>query len=83
VRRLSPNNRKIGADDPALARLTAKLLQAMGRELASVHLGARDRRRAILRDLDRREKGWLAASTRAMADATRRDFAAYGGSSAR
>ncbi len=38
----------------ALARLSAKLLQAMGRELASVHLGVRDRRRAILRDLDRR-----------------------------
>ncbi len=78
VRRLSPNNRKIEADDPALAHLSGRLLQAMGRELASVHLGVSDRRRAILRDLDRREAGWLAASARNMAAATRRDFEAYG-----
>ena len=83
VRRLSPNNRKIEAEDPALARLSGKLLQAMGRELASVHLGVRDRRSAILRDLDRRQAGWLAESARAMAAATRADFAAYGGSSVR
>ena len=80
VRRLSPNNRKIEAEDPTLARLSGKLLQAMGRELASVHLGVRDQRRAILRDLDKRQAGWLAESARAMAAATRADFTAYGGS---
>ena len=32
VRRLSPNNRKIEADDPALAHLSGRLLQAMGCE---------------------------------------------------
>jgi hypothetical protein len=79
VRRLSPNNRKIEAEDPALARLTQRLLTAMGRELASVHLGVSDRRRAILRDLDRRKKGWLAAAVRRMAAATRADYEAYGG----
>ena len=78
MRRLSPNNRKIEADDPALAHLSGRLLQAMGRELASVHLGVSDRRRALLRDLDRRESGWLAASAQDMAAATRRDFEAYG-----
>jgi hypothetical protein len=79
VRRLSPNNRKIEAEDPALARLTERLLGAMGRDLASVHLGVTDRRRTILRDLDHREKGWLAAAVRQMAAATRADYTAYGG----
>ena len=82
VRRLSPNNRKIEAKDPALARLTGRLLQAMGRELASVHLGVSDKRRAILRDLDQREKGWLAVAIRRMAAATRADHAAYGSQTA-
>jgi hypothetical protein len=79
VRRLSPNNRKIEADDPVLAKISAHRLRMMGRELANVHLGVTDRRRAILRDLDRREAGWLAQSARDMAAATRRDFEAYRG----
>ena len=77
VRRLSPNNRKIEADDPVLARVSPHLLRMMGRELASVHLGVKDRRGAIQADLGRRKPGWLARSAQDMATATRRDFEAY------
>ena len=66
VRRLSPNNRKIEADDPAMQTLSERLLAAMGRELAAVHLGVADRSQAILRDLDKRDgDDWLADSARA------------------
>jgi Uncharacterized protein conserved in bacteria (DUF2252) len=77
VRRLSPNNRKIEADDPAFAKVSAHLLRMMGRELANAHLGVRDRRRAIQGDFGRRKPGWLARSAQDMAAATRRDFEAY------
>jgi uncharacterized protein (DUF2252 family) len=80
VRRLSPNNRKIEANDPAMHALSERLLAAMGRELAAVHLGVADRRRAILRDLDKRDgDGWLADCALQMAKATRADLKAYRG----
>jgi hypothetical protein len=81
VRRLSPNNRKIEADDPAMRTLSGRLLAVMGRELAAVHLGVADRRQAILHDLDKRDgNGWLADSAQQMAKAIRADFKAYGSS---
>jgi len=79
VRRLSPNNRKIEAVDEAFATLSAEMIGAMGQDLASVHLGIANRAKVIARDLARREQGWLAASSERMAEATRRDFKAYGG----
>ena len=80
IRRLSPNNRKIEADDPALQALSPKLLQAMGRELAAVHVGVVDKRRAILGDLDERDgEQWLAQAAKEMASAIRSDFKAYRG----
>ena len=43
--------------------VSERLLAAMGRELAAVHLGVADRRQAILRDLDKRDgDAWLADS---------------------
>jgi hypothetical protein len=80
VRRLSPNNRKIEADDPAMQMVSDRLLASMGRELAAVHLGVADRRRAIIRDLDKRAgDAWLADCATRMAQATRADFKAYRG----
>jgi hypothetical protein len=78
VRRLSPNNRKIEADDPAMQTVSDRLLASMGRELAAVHLGVADRRRLIVRDLDKRNgDAWLADSAGQMAEATRSDFKAF------
>jgi hypothetical protein len=80
ARRLSPNNRKIEADDPAFLAISTRVIKAMGRELASVHLGRPGSRpKAIQTDLDRRPPDWLLAASQRMAEATRRDFKAYGG----
>jgi hypothetical protein len=75
VRRLSPNNRKIEADDHASALLAPPLLEAMGFELAGVHLGTADRSAAVGQDLASRKPGWLLAAARRMAAAVERDHA--------
>ena len=76
VRRLSPNNRKIEIDDGVNA-FSPAMLEAMGAELANVHLGLVDRRTAIKRDLDKRKKGWLAESSRRAADAVVTDYKSW------
>ena len=74
VRRLSPNNRKIEADDETEALLSPQMLEAMGRELAGAHLGTADRGEAIRDDLSRRKRGWLVAHARKMAAAVQAEF---------
>jgi hypothetical protein len=56
-----------------------RLLYAMGWETANVHLGSREAIRAIQRDLDKRPARWLHRASKAMSDATRRDWKAYRG----
>src|SRR5205085_3295497 len=60
VRRLSPNNRKLDAATHPLELIDKKMLRAMGRDLAAIHLGLTDARKAIERDLGKRKDGWLA-----------------------
>jgi hypothetical protein len=76
VRRLSPNNRKIEAkkDKDRAVLLGTEMLCAMGRELASIHLGTVDRRREVGRDLARRRQPWLREATGAAVDAVTKDF---------
>jgi hypothetical protein len=62
VRRLSPNNRKLDAEDYPIELTSKKMLRAMGRELASIHLGTGKRHHAIMRDLERRSRRWLVSS---------------------
>jgi hypothetical protein len=79
VRRLSPNNRKIEVDRDLSDILTPRMLDAMGRELANIHLGAGDRSARLrdhLRGLPRR---WLLDAARRMAKVTLRDFRGFGG----
>ena len=54
VRRLSPNNRKLDVADQrdAAYLLHPDLLWAMGRDLAAIHLGVRDLRDALRKDLE-------------------------------
>jgi len=59
VRRLSPNNRKIEVVDEPNHLLDPRMLRAMGRELANIHLGTGNPRKAIERDLAKRRRGWL------------------------
>ena len=50
------------------------MLEAMGRELANVHLGAADRSAAIQLDLNARGDRWLVRATEKAAEATKREF---------
>jgi hypothetical protein len=60
VRRLSPNNRKLDAETYGLELIDKKMLRVMGHDLAAIHLGAVDQRKAISADLSHRKNGWLA-----------------------
>jgi hypothetical protein len=73
VRRLSPNNRKIEAEKGGVSLITPDLLQAMGLELANVHLGTASRGDAIARDLKARKRDWLLANAKQAATALARD----------
>ena len=75
VRRLSPNNRKIEAEDAVAALLMPDMLRAMAFEIANIHVGATDRRAAVGRDLRSHKSGWLAANVKKAAEAVTRDFA--------
>jgi len=79
MRRLSPNNRKIEAEGLAGKLVAGEILRLMGLELANLHLGVADKREAILRDLRRRKKGWLAQAAQRAAKACRQDFKAWCG----
>lgn len=61
ARRLSPNNRKIEAAAIQVRLHGQRMLRAMGRELANVHLGTEGVRGAIGKDLKARSPGWLHA----------------------
>jgi hypothetical protein len=74
VRRLSPNNRKIEAVEHPAELARKKMLRAMGRDVAAIHLGSADRRKAILADLDGRKRKWLVNAVEAAADFVRRDY---------
>lgn len=72
VRRLSPNNRKLEVDDGS-AVFSIDVLQAMGFDLANVHLGTASVEE-LKRELSRRKPGWLVQSSMKAADAVAQDF---------
>jgi len=49
------------------------LLESMGWEIANIHLGSA-KAKALLADLKKRKHGWLDFATKAMHDATRKDW---------
>ena len=79
MRRLSPNNRKISVEDrqDAARLLHPDLLWAMGRDLAAIHLGARDRRDALKKDLEKRKRRWFRAHVETAAEFVSREFAEW------
>jgi hypothetical protein len=74
VRRLSPHCSRIVLDMLATSRGELRLLEAMGKETANIHVGTEEKRRAILKDLRRRKGNWLVGSAEAMADAMEKDW---------
>jgi len=77
VRRLSPNNRKLDAETHPLELIDKRMLRLMAHDLAAVHLGLVDARRAIGADLARREKGWLADAVKRAAAFVREEQRAW------
>ena len=99
VRRLSPNNRKLEAasgtsaveEDSEAGRglgldilLDPKMLKAMGRELASIHLGTGESGYAIAEDLEDRGRdgSWLKHASTAAADAVWKEWCNFKNSTA-
>jgi hypothetical protein len=74
VRRLSPHCSRIELDELKTSKRELRLLEAMGRETANIHLGTAEKRKAILKDLRGRKRGWLAGAAQAMADAMEKDW---------
>jgi Uncharacterized protein conserved in bacteria (DUF2252) len=79
VRRLSPNNRKIEIERQPDELLDPRMLRAMGYELANIHLGTGNRRKAIKRDLSKRKKGWLRQAARSAIRSMKRDYQQWSG----
>jgi hypothetical protein len=74
VRRLSPHCSRIELDALVTNRGECRLLEAMGKETANIHVGTEEKRKAILKDLRRRKGNWLLGAAQAMADATEKDW---------
>jgi hypothetical protein len=74
LRRLSPYCSRIELSQLPRGHDEEKLLRAMGRELANVHLGSRRAVAAVRRDLRSRKSDWLGQETGVMAEATRNDW---------
>ncbi len=74
VRRLSPHCSRIELEALGTSRSECRLLAAMGRETANIHLGTEEKRRSILKDLRGRKQNWLLSAAQAMASATEKDW---------
>lgn len=74
VRRLSPHCSRIELEALGTSRGECRLLEAMGRETANIHLGTVEKRRAILKDPRGRKANWLLSSAQAMANAMEKDW---------
>jgi hypothetical protein len=87
LRRLTPNDYKIEAKPkekksavemhkavaPSVL-VNGKMLQAMGRDIASIHRGTPDRHKAIAADLARRGPDWLLTAVRAATRSIEREW---------
>ncbi|HTI70363.1 MAG TPA: DUF2252 family protein [Candidatus Limnocylindria bacterium] len=74
IRRLSPYCSRIDLNELAEERHEARLLRAMGRELANIHVGDKKAATAIQRDLAQRNPRWLRQATENMLEATLADW---------
>jgi hypothetical protein len=56
------------------SRGECRLLEAMGRETANIHVGTEEKRKAILKDVRGRKANWLVNAAETMADAVEKDW---------
>lgn len=78
VRRLSPHCSRIELPTLKAQSAELRLLHAMGRETANVHLGSRTARNPILTHLRKQKGKWLHHATQQMLDAVRQDWKYWG-----
>ena len=76
-RRLAPDCSRVELATLAHRREDRRLLRAMGRETANIHLGSPGAAAIIIGDLDSRPKRWLRDAAEAMEKATRADWKAW------
>ena len=74
IRRLAPHCSRVELTELPHRTDDLKLVKAMGRETANVHLGSKDAIDAVKKDLAQRPAKWLFHAATAMADATRADW---------
>jgi hypothetical protein len=74
LRRLSPFCSRIDLSQLPRTRDAERLFNAMGWELANVHLGTNGAATALRRDLSQRKSKWLCHATEIMTDATLKDW---------
>ncbi len=74
VRRLSPHCSRIEIADVKTGGQELRLLVAMGRETANIHLGMKSARKEILPDLRKKKGKWLREATEAMLQAVKDDW---------
>jgi hypothetical protein len=74
VRRLSPHCSRIELQALGNSKGELRLLQAMGRETANIHAGTVEKRTAILKDLRKRKKTWLAKAAEVMVQKVEKDW---------
>ena len=74
VRRLSPHCCRIELSQLPEKRDELHLLHAMGWETANIHLGSAERRKDVLRHLDRLKASWLVGAAQDMVKAITGDW---------
>jgi Uncharacterized protein conserved in bacteria (DUF2252) len=74
VRRLAPDCSRVELTMLSKGRDEYKLLEAMGRETANVHLGTSLVIAKVKRDMSRKQPGWLHDAAKAMVQATVEDW---------
>ena len=74
MRRLAPDTQRIELNDLPKKRDEQKLLQAMGFEIANIHLGKLEVVEDILKDLEHHDAKWLVAVTSILIKGIQRDW---------
>jgi hypothetical protein len=74
VRRLAPDTTRIEVSHVGKVQTQRRLLKAMGREAANVHLGTLGSKELITNDLAKRPINWLLRAAEDMIEAIRRDW---------
>ena len=77
VRRLASDSRKINLSDADAAAFGSDLLEAMGADLAAIHLSGKVSKGEIISDLDGRASDWLREAAATVEEKVNEDFGTW------